>query len=85
VAESASGAEQVAARFTPNATVSESAAVSDVNAAAARFVATLLESATAADSMVGGKLWEVIDDTQTANWQNINNVQSSGWTVINTQ
>lgn len=29
-------------------------------------------------------VWGLVDDTQTANWQNINNVQSSGWTQIPT-
>lgn len=27
-------------------------------------------------------IWAVIDDSQSANWQNISNVQGSGWTVI---
>jgi hypothetical protein len=27
-------------------------------------------------------IWAVIDDSQSANWQNINNTQGSGWTII---
>jgi hypothetical protein len=44
--------------------------------------AAFVDSATALDSVIGAYLWNVIDDSQTANWQNINNAQSSGWTVI---
>jgi hypothetical protein len=27
-------------------------------------------------------LWNLIDDSQNANWQNINNTQSTSWTDV---
>jgi hypothetical protein len=62
--------------------ISEAATISDVDAAVATFMASVVELATISDLLLGRPLWEIIDDTQTANWQNINNVQSSGWTQI---
>ena len=81
--------------FKPAATISESATGADTLSAEAQFFAAIQELATATDAISGRKLWEIIDDTQTANWQNINDVQSAnwnavddtqsaGWTVINT-
>jgi hypothetical protein len=46
------------------------------------FLASVSESATGSDVIVGRPLWEPIDDDQTANWTIINNTQSSGWTNI---
>jgi hypothetical protein len=63
--------------------ITETATGTDVDAALARFTASIVELATISDLVIGRPLWEIIDDTQTANWQNINNVQSSGWTQIN--
>jgi len=62
--------------------ISESATVSDVDAAVAQFMASVVELATISDLVMGRPLWEIIDDTQTANWQNINNVQSAGWAQV---
>jgi hypothetical protein len=62
--------------------ISEAATISDVDAAVATFMASVVELATISDLVMGRPLWEIIDDTQTANWQNINNVQSPGWTQV---
>jgi hypothetical protein len=29
--------------------------------------------------------WSLIDDSETANWQNVNTAQTPGWSVLNTQ
>lgn len=56
----------------------------DAIAAAIKFATTITESATGADSIQGRKLWEEIDDSQTANWQNISSNQTPSWSNINT-
>jgi hypothetical protein len=44
---------------------------------------TVLVTGVAAQGLVGGvNVWSVIDDTQTANWQNINNAQVPGWGAV---
>jgi hypothetical protein len=66
--------------------IAETATGTDVDAAAAAFVASLTESATGTDSITARPFWEIIDDTQTANWQNIGNTQTANWQNIgNTQ
>ena len=40
------------------------------------------ESVTAADVFIGQFLWTLVDDSQTANWQNVNNAQSAGWSLV---
>jgi hypothetical protein len=45
-----------------------------------------IQSASAADSILGSYLWNPIDDTQVPNWQNVNNAQPVIWIeVSNTQ
>jgi hypothetical protein len=53
-----------------------------VDAAVATFMASVVELATISDLLLGRPLWEIIDDTQSANWQNITNVQSPSWTQV---
>jgi hypothetical protein len=67
-----------------NPTVTESAVSADTLAAAAAFVASIVESATGTDAVNARFFWEIIDDTQDANWQNIGNTQTAGWTAIAT-
>ena len=43
-------------------------------------VTSITELATGTDTVNGRPFWEIIDDTQDANWQNIGNTQTAGWT-----
>ena len=65
-------------------TVTDSATVTDVASVGVTFNAAILDLATLLDSTSSLFLWNLIDDTQTANWQNISNTQSPGWTDITT-
>ena len=64
--------------------IAETATGTDVDAAAVAFIASLTESATGTDLIISRPFWDVIDDTQTANWQNIGNTQTAGWTAVAT-
>jgi len=48
------------------------------------FIAAIVESSTGTDTVNGRPFWDVIDDTQTANWQNIGNTQTAAWTAVST-
>ena len=65
-----------------NPTITESVATQDSLIVTGIFYVLIAESIAAGDSFLGRLLWELIDDTETANWQNIVNTQSSGWTII---
>ena len=65
-----------------NPTITESVAAQDSLIVTGIFYVLIAESIAAGDSFLGRLLWELIDDTETANWQNIVNTQSSGWTII---
>jgi hypothetical protein len=64
------------------ASVAETATSADTLAAAAAFIASITELATGTDSITARPFWDVIDDTQTANWQNIGNTQTAAWTAV---
>ncbi len=49
------------------------------------FLATIQDSAVGADVILAQFLWEIINDSQTANWTEINNSQSTTWQVVKTQ
>jgi hypothetical protein len=44
---------------------------------------SLAESIAALDLFGGTYLWNLIDDIQTADWQNVPNSQTPGWTDVN--
>lgn len=67
-----SDATAVAATFNP--VVSDAATLSDLAAAAATFNAAASDSATVSDFTSSGLLWNLIDDAQDPNWQNINTI-----------
>jgi hypothetical protein len=75
------------AASTFSATASETAAALDLlNAPGSIYNVSLSETSVISDFLVGGYLWNPIDDTQDPNWQNVNNAQSVTWTeVSNTQ
>jgi hypothetical protein len=67
-----SDATAVAATFNP--VVSDAVTLSDLAAAAATFNAAASDSATVSDSTSSGLLWNLIDDAQDPNWQNIDTI-----------
>ena len=64
--------------------ITETATSADTLTAAAAFIASINELATATDTVNARFFWEIIDDTQTANWQNIGNTQTAAWTAVQT-
>ena len=85
VNETAQGLDAPAvAASTFNASFSASAIGQDTPAVAgSTFIVSLSETGTITDVVVGGYLWNPIDDTQSANWQNVVTAQSPGWVQIN--
>jgi hypothetical protein len=53
-----------------------------VSPAGSIYNAPVLESATIADSLIGGFLWNLIDDSQTPDWGDISNIQAVSWVVV---
>lgn len=59
------------------------AALDNASPAGSIYNATLpIESAAIQDSLIGGFLWNLIDDAQNPNWGAIGNTQSAGWANI---
>jgi hypothetical protein len=83
--DTASGLDAPAvAASTFNASFSASAIGQDTPAVAgSTFSVSLSETGAITDVVVGGYLWNPIDDTQSANWQNVITAQSPGWVQIN--
>jgi len=53
-----------------------------VNAPGSIYNPRVVESAVITDSLIGGFLWNLINDAQTPDWGVINNVQASTWAAI---
>jgi hypothetical protein len=64
------------------ASIAETAVSADTLTAAAAFVASIVELATGTDAINGRPFWDVIDDTQNANWQGIGNTQTASWSAV---
>lgn len=62
--------------------VEEAANTGSLVVALLNFISTVDESATASDILLARYLWELIDDTQTANWNTLPTAQSPVWTTI---
>ena len=48
------------------------------------FIAAIQEAVTASDSFYARFLWELIQDSQTANWGNIDTSEATSWSTIAT-
>jgi fibronectin-binding autotransporter adhesin len=84
IAETGTASDSVTvAPSTFNAPVVELVTGTDAVSANATFVTSIVEAASLADSVIGGYLWNPVDDSQTANWVNVNNTQSPVWTDVN--
>ena len=63
--------------------VAAATAIDNVNAPGSIYNVTVPESATLSDSVIGAFLWNLIDDSQSVNWQNVVAAQSVNWSAIN--
>jgi hypothetical protein len=68
VTETATGSDVITAQVGFKGTITENAVSADTLRAAAAFVASINELATGTDGLTARPFWDVIDDTQTANW-----------------
>ena len=85
MSESATGSDAMSVQHTLETSVSEGAVASvESMVVASIFYAYLIAGATAADAITARYLWELIDDNQNANWQNISNGQNPSWTPVQT-
>jgi fibronectin-binding autotransporter adhesin len=53
-----------------------------VNAPGSIYNAPVLESATITDSLIGGYLWNLIDDSQTPSWGDVDDTQVASWVSV---
>jgi len=67
-----------------NAPFEDTIGVIDTVVASSTYNASVLVALVASDTIVGAFLWNLIDDAQTANWQNIGTNQTPNWVVIDT-
>jgi len=63
--------------------VAAATALDNLNAPGSIYNVTIPESATLSDSVIGAFLWNLIDDSQSVNWQNVVAAQSVSWNAIN--
>ena len=82
VSESAAASDAFIAQVNFAISVAESVAATDALGNFLNFAASVSESVSATDQATSVFLWNVIDDSQNANWQNINDTQSAGWTDV---
>ena len=80
--ESMAAADTIAAQTDYTEVVPDTAGIVDTLNSATVYQLSCAETMTLAETNNGRKLWEIIDDTQDANWQNINNTQTPGWSVL---
>jgi hypothetical protein len=64
--------------------LTESAVITDINGGAANYNLGVSDTMTLTETNGGRYLWEIIDDTEVANWQNISNPQTPGWAAVDT-
>jgi hypothetical protein len=64
--------------------IAELAAIADNPQAATAYNVSTSDTMVITDTNSGRNLWEVIDDTESANWQNISNPQTPGWGAVDT-
>ena len=62
--------------------VASATAIDNFNPAGSIYNVTVPESATLSDSVIGAFLWNLIDDSQGVNWQNVVSAQSVTWNAI---
>jgi hypothetical protein len=75
-------ADTIAAQTDYTEAISDTAGVIDVLNSASAYQLARAETMTLTETNGGRNLWENVDDTQDANWQNINTSQTPGWSVL---
>jgi len=65
--------------------ITETGTATDVVGSTQTFISSIAELATATDSVSMRLLWELIDDSQTANWVAINASNATSWGTIDTR
>jgi hypothetical protein len=63
--------------------VLETVQLDDAPSTRANFVVLLLEGILASDGTLGKLLWDLIDDNEPTNWQNVGTSEDGNWVVIN--
>jgi hypothetical protein len=81
--ESSTATDAFNAAATFEALIQEFGSVTDVVFVTQVFMCAIQETVTASDSFFARFLWELINDSQTANWGNINTSESTTWATIN--
>ena len=64
------------------AAIAEATAAADTITTNAAMFASIYEYVSGSDSIVGAYLWNIIDDSETANWSAITTNTSAGWSII---
>ena len=84
VQDQASGADQtLVAPSVFNATAQDTAQAIDVVLSNTIFPASVAEQIAMTDTVIGGYLWNPVDDSQGATWQDVNTTQTATWTDVN--
>ena len=65
-----------------NAAFTDSASGIDALQPNFTYFITVPEGVSALDQIIGGYLWNPVDDTQNPNWGNVSNTQAAGWAAV---
>jgi hypothetical protein len=82
VSELAAASEQLAALVDFVVNAAESARTIDVLKTNVDFIVRVSELAVAIDAVSVRLTWEIIDDSQSVNWQNVDASTDGGWSVV---
>ena len=83
ISETGTSTDLISSTQTFPGTISETSTATDAVGSVQVFVTFVSETATATDVFVGGFLWNLIDDTQSANWTGISTAGATGgWVTI---
>ena len=83
ISEQAAGLDSLnAPNSTYNATVANTVGALDTPSTNAIFYAAVIAYAGITDIATARYLWELIDDSQTANWVDVSSAQSAAWSLI---
>jgi hypothetical protein len=85
VDESSLGTDAVSVTVDLSGVVAEVASINDNAIAGGSYNVTVFEAAIVVDLLLGGLLWELIDNSQTANWGGIDNSQNADWQLVETE
>lgn len=84
LAEAVSAQDSVSYTLSMPVSLAEAVALQDVVLSGISSVAFLSEALALSDSLLARLFWELIDDNQVADWQNVASEQSAGWGAVPT-